>query len=81
MILPDSFAIADAKEEKDRFYESCLNITGDGIMGMVEIPKIDVELPIYHYTTEEVLKNAGGASGRKFSSGRREEHPQRDLRT
>ena len=60
MILPDSFAIADAKEEKDRFYESCLNITGDGIMGMVEIPKIDVELPIYHYTTEEVLKNAAG---------------------
>ena len=60
MILPDSFAIADAKEEKDRSYESCLNITGDGIMGMVEIPKIDVELPIYHYTTEEVLKNAAG---------------------
>ena len=60
MILPDSFAIADAKEEKDRFYEAWLNITGEGIMGMVEIPKIDVELPIYHYTTEEVLKNAAG---------------------
>lgn len=24
------------------------------------IPKIDVKLPIYHYTTEEVLKNAAG---------------------
>ena len=48
------------RQEKDRSYESCLNITGDGIMGMVEIPKIDVELPIYHDTTEEVLKNAAG---------------------
>ena len=60
MILPDSFAVADAKEERDTAYESCLNITGDGIMGTVEIPKIDVKLPIYHYTTEEVLKNAAG---------------------
>lgn len=60
MILPDSFAVADAKEERDSSYESCLNITGDGIMGTVEIPKIDVKLPIYHYTTEEVLKNAAG---------------------
>lgn len=60
MILPDSFAVADAKVEKDRAYESCLNITGDGIMGTVTIPKIDVELPIYHYTTDDVLKNAAG---------------------
>lgn len=60
MILPDSFAIADAKEERDSSYEACLNIIGDGIMGTVEIPKIDVKLPIYHYTTEEVLKNAAG---------------------
>ncbi|MBU3878371.1 class C sortase [Faecalicatena sp. AGMB00832] len=60
MILPDSFAVADAKEERDSSYESCLNVTGDGIMGTVEIPKIDVKLPIYHYTTEEVLKNAAG---------------------
>lgn len=60
MILPDSFAIADATEEKDRAYESCLNLTGNGIMGTVEIPKIDVRLPIYHYTKKEVLLNAAG---------------------
>lgn len=60
MILPDSFAIADATEERDRDYESCLNLTGNGIMGTVEIPKIDVRLPIYHYTTKEVLLNAAG---------------------
>lgn len=60
MILPDSFAIADAQEETDSTYESCLNITGDGIMGTVEIPKIDVKIPIYHTTAEDVLKNAAG---------------------
>lgn len=60
MILPDSFAIADAQEEVDTAYESCLNITGDGIMGTVEIPKIDVKIPIYHTTAEDVLKNAAG---------------------
>lgn len=60
MILPDSFAIADAQSEEDAAYEACLNITDDGIMGLVEIPKIDVKLPIYHTTSEEVLKNAAG---------------------
>lgn len=60
MILPDSFAIADAQDETDTAYESCLNITGDGIMGTVEIPKIDVKIPIYHTTAEDVLRNAAG---------------------
>lgn len=60
MILPDSFAIADAQSEEDAAYEACLNITDDGIMGLVEIPKIDVKLPIYHTTSEEVLRNAAG---------------------
>lgn len=60
MILPDSFAIADAQSEEDAAYEACLNITDDGIMGLVEIPKIDVKLPIYHTTSEEVLRNTAG---------------------
>lgn len=39
-------------EEK---YQELLNIAGTGIMGSIEIPKIDVNLPIYHGTSEEVL--------------------------
>lgn len=58
-ILPDSFAIAEAKEE-DADYMSCLNIVGNGIMGTVEIPKIGITLPIYHTTEEEVLEAAAG---------------------
>lgn len=59
-VLPDSFAIAAADEEADEAYMSCLNLSGDGMMGYVVIPKIDVELPVYHTTTEEVLKKAAG---------------------
>ena len=58
-ILPDSFAIAEASEE-DQVYMNTLNIAGDGMMGSVEIPKINIKLPIYHTTDEEVLKQAAG---------------------
>ena len=59
-ILPDSFAIAEATEGEDKAYMDCLNIAGDGIMGIVEIPKIDIKLPIYHTTGEDVLQVAAG---------------------
>lgn len=58
-ILPDSFAVAAASEE-DGSYMSCLNITDNGMMGKVEIPKINIELPIFHTTEEDVLQNAAG---------------------
>ena len=41
-------------------YESILDITGTGIMGYIEIPSIDVSLPIYHGTEESVLQVAVG---------------------
>lgn len=59
-ILPDSFAVAEASDEPDEEYMACLNIAGDEIMGTVEIPKINIELPIYHTTDEEVLERAAG---------------------
>ena len=59
-ILPDSFAIAAAQGEPDEAYLAELNLLGDGMMGKVEIPKIDIEIPIYHTTSEEVLQIAAG---------------------
>ena len=59
-ILPDSFAVAEAQTEADSSYENILNIAGDGMMGIVEIPKIDIKLPIYHGTSDEVLQKAAG---------------------
>ena len=40
-------------------YEDILNI-GDGIMGSIEIPRISVNLPIYHGTSDEVLSSGAG---------------------
>lgn len=36
-------------------YANQLNPAGDGIMGYVEIPRIHVDLPIYHGTEAEIL--------------------------
>ena len=44
---------------KDRYWQE-LNFSGDGTMGFVEIPDIDVMLPIYHGTDETVLQVAIG---------------------
>lgn len=41
-------------------YNQILNLTGNGIMGNVEIPKININLPIYHGTSDEVLANGVG---------------------
>ena len=41
-------------------YEDILNISDTGIMGYVSIPNINVELPIYHGTSEGVLQIASG---------------------
>ena len=49
-------ALAEAEES----YGRLLNVRGDGIMGYVQIPKIGVELPIYHGTAEETLDKGVG---------------------
>lgn len=41
-------------------YHDLLNPSGSGIMGYVEIPKIQVNLPIYHGTGETVLEDGVG---------------------
>ena len=47
-------------EEERAEYESLLNISGNGIIGTVEIPSISVSLPLYHGTSEGVLQVAAG---------------------
>ena len=41
-------------------YNEALNILGNGVIGYIEIPKINVSLPIYHGTSESVLQVAVG---------------------
>lgn len=41
-------------------YNDVLNLNGDGVMGYIEIPKIDVYLPIYHGSDAETLQKGAG---------------------
>lgn len=41
-------------------YDSILNLSGDEIMGYIEIPKINVHLPIYHGTGDSSLSKGIG---------------------
>lgn len=58
--LPRDQGRFQLSEEEKQVYEGLLRISDDGIMGYVEIPSINVELPIYHGTDEEILQIAVG---------------------
>lgn len=74
-ILPDSFAIAAASDEPGEEYMSCLNILTDEMMGYVEVPKINIKIPIFHTTSEEVLsKGAGHLEGSSLPVGGESTH-------
>lgn len=53
----NSYLLSDAQEET---YQQLLNVSGDGVMGYIEIPSIQCSLPIYHGTAESVLQTAVG---------------------
>ena len=56
-------------------YDDLLNLYGNGIMAYVEIPKIHVNLPIYHGTTTEVLeKGIGHLTGSSLPIGGADNH-------
>lgn len=51
-------------------YTSLLDITGEGVMGYIDIDKIHVELPIYHGTDKNVLQvGAGHVEGSSLPVG------------
>lgn len=47
-------------DEELEAYNAELNVGGNGVMGYIEIPKINVSLPIYHGTDANVLQIAVG---------------------
>lgn len=47
-------------EERESEYKAQLNVDGTGNMGYIDIPKIDIKLPIYHGTSDTVLQAAIG---------------------
>lgn len=50
----------DAERPTDEDYDNVLNLSGDGVMATINIPKIHVELPVYHTTDSDVLEHGVG---------------------
>lgn len=67
--LHDPFILGSGYAIPDDYFQ-VLNINNDGVMGYIEIDKIDVYLPIYHGTSEETLeKGAGHLEGTSLPIG------------
>ena len=58
-IYGDAFS-SDDVDMKDTDYWKVLNVAGDGVMGYLSIPKINIKLAIYHGTAEDVLQTGIG---------------------
>ncbi len=68
-------AFVNPKENESDEYKSILNVNGDGMMGYIKIPKIDIKVPIYHGTGNEVLqKGVGHLEGSSFPVGGESTH-------
>ena len=50
----------DAERPNDEDYNEALNLSGDGVMCTINIPKVRLELPVYHTTDESVLSHGVG---------------------
>ena len=73
-IYGDVFGEED-QELEDTDYWKVLNVGGDGIMGYLSIPKINIKLSIYHGTSEEVLQTGvGHLNGTKLPIGGESTH-------
>ena len=56
-------------------YFDLLEVNGSGVMGYINIPRIDVQLPIYHGTAESVLQIAvGHVQGSSLPTGGESTH-------
>ena len=55
--MNNAYLLSDEQKEK---YWSLLDVSGSGVMGVIKIPSIAVELPVYHGTSDEVLQVAVG---------------------
>ncbi len=67
--LPNRWMV-DHDEDLKADYETQLNADGTGNMGFITIPKIKVNLPLYHGTTDSVLQTSiGHIAGTSLPAG------------
>ena len=76
----DTNRIVDAFNEDDDYvlshpYDSILDVNGDGLMGSIEIPKLKLDLAIYHGIGNDVLeKGIGHVEGTSIPIGGKGTH-------
>lgn len=74
-IMGDVFGIDETEDIKTTEYWKVLNVGGDGVMGYITIPKINIKLAIYHGTDTEVLQTGvGHLNGTKLPIGGENNH-------
>lgn len=72
-VITDAFTKDIEKSSKE--YNNLLNINDDGVIGYIKIPKIDVNIPIYHGTSTKVLeKGIGHFEGSSLPIGGKNTH-------
>lgn len=68
-------AFTNPAEEQSDEYLKILNFNESGMMGYLQIPKIDIKIPIYHGTSNSVLqKGVGHFEGSSFPVGGESTH-------
>lgn len=58
-VITDPFDFSTTSVSSDE-YESLMNLAGDGVMGTIVIPSINVSMPIYHGTSDDILGEGVG---------------------
>lgn len=65
----------DDKDIRTTEYWKVLNVAGDGVMGYLSIPKINIKLAVYHGTADDVLQTGvGHLNGTKLPIGGESTH-------
>ena len=58
--IADPFSESNENQTEDDEYNKLLKIDDTGMMGYIDIPKIDIVLPVYHGISEKVLQSGVG---------------------
>ena len=73
--LAETGIIWQLDEKQQEEYNKVLKINDSGILGYIDIPKINVMLPIYHGTEEDILQTAiGHIAGTSLPVGGKSSH-------
>lgn len=59
-LAENTMYMSSLSKERSEVYNSLLDFLGTGVMGYIEIPKADIELPIYHGMSDAVLQSGVG---------------------